>query len=149
MFLVLVIVATFVFESEPNQDECNNNIDLTDRKKGKPSQAKWDSLCAFFQPFSLIKNYDFISSTDLGDESIKPLHGIRAIVSIWICAVHIPYFSISAIDNFQFAFSFTDSLVYQIMFSSSFVVDAFFTIRFAIHLNLCDLRFERKHDFDP
>lgn len=125
IFLLFVLVATLTPAREPG--ECNNNLENETVCKTNRSKGKTSALESFLECFSVSKNYNFVMS-DVPEGSIKPIHGFRGMVSIWICAVHIPYFSMSALDNFQFAFSFTDSIIYQVLFSSSFVVDTFFTI---------------------
>lgn len=113
-----MLVATF--SSKKISSKFNTNeMNITNIRSNGPA--------TFLDCFSISKNFNFILSP-IPKGSIKPIHGLRAIYAVWICVVHVPYFALSAINNFQFAFSFTDSLLYQLLFSSSFVVDPFFTI---------------------
>jgi peptidoglycan/LPS O-acetylase OafA/YrhL len=66
----------------------------------------------------------------LSEESIRPVHGIRAILSIWVILVHLIFYAYGATGNIQFFLANVKNLAVQPIYAGTMAVDAFFSLRY-------------------
>lgn len=84
------------------------------------------SIQKFCKGFTLQENFTSIVSSERN--SFPAFNGFRIIGSFSIIYFHIYYYSLTAADNAQLAFTYNDSLLLAPMFSAILVVDNFFIL---------------------
>lgn len=113
-------------KSEQKEEESEKvRKEETDENK-KIISAEKSSMEKFCKGFAVQENFTSIVASE---RNLFPaFNGFRIIGSFSIIYFHIYYYSLSATDNIQFAFTFSDSFIAMPMFSAILVVDNFFIL---------------------
>lgn len=128
---MLCLIATLINDKKSAESNFSIEQQILDGKSNCSAASKRENfLYHFAECFSLVRNYRFIMSTQLGEKSIEVIHGLRTVAAFWIICGHIYFYAYGAWDNLQLAFVYSNSILLQPFFASPMGTDSFFAMRF-------------------